>query len=37
VVQAAGRGVDVFRVEGLSTDVNFDRLNRRTQEQLIGG
>jgi hypothetical protein len=37
LVQANGRGFDVFRVDGLSTDVNFDHLNPQTQESLIGG
>jgi LVIVD repeat len=36
-VQAAGRGFNVFRVDGLSTDVSFDHLNPQTQEQLIDG
>jgi hypothetical protein len=31
-VQAAGRGFDVFRVDGLSTSVGFDHLNPQTQE-----
>jgi hypothetical protein len=36
-VAAAGRGFDVFRVDGLSTDVSFDHLNPQTQESVIGG
>jgi len=36
-VAAAGRGFNVFRVDGLSTDVSFDHLNPQTQENVIGG
>jgi hypothetical protein len=36
-VAAAGRGFDVFRVDGLSTKVSFDHLNPQTQESVIGG
>jgi hypothetical protein len=36
-VAAAGRGFDVFRVDGLSTEVSFDHLNPQTQESEIGG
>jgi hypothetical protein len=32
-VQAAGRGFDVFRVDGLSAAVRFDHLNPQTQER----
>jgi hypothetical protein len=36
-VAAAGRGFNVFRLDGYSTDVTFDHLNPQTQESLIGG
>jgi hypothetical protein len=32
-VQAAGRGFDVFRVDGLSAGARFDHLNPQTQER----
>jgi len=36
-VPAAGRGFDVFRVDGPSTGVSVDHLNPQTQESVIGG